>query len=223
MKKKLVVFDLDGTLLNTLSDIRRAINYVLSSYDIPQISEEETREYVGHGLRSALIKAVNKSGAMVEDNDFSLMNELLVSSYMKHPCVYTKPYPGIEELLAWLKENGLNVAIASNKKESVVKEIVSLSFPSVKFAFVLGENGRYPLKPDPEGILSEINKLGLSESDIIYIGDSEVDAETAENLKCDSIIVSYGFRTREELEKSGVKKSAGSPEEVMRIIKERYL
>lgn len=223
MKKKLVVFDLDGTLLNTLSDIRRAINYVLSSYDIPPISEEETREYVGHGLRSALVKAVNKSGAILEDNDFSLMNELLVSSYMKHPCVYTKPYPEIGALLGWLEQNSIGVAIASNKKESIVKEIVLAMFPSVKFAFVLGENGEYPLKPDPEGILSEIEKLGLTRDDIIYIGDSEVDAETAENLKCDSIIVNYGFRTPEELEKSGIKESVGSPEEVMRIIDERYL
>ncbi len=223
MKKKLVVFDLDGTLLNTLGDIRRAINYVLSSYDIPQISEEETRKAVGHGLRNALIQVVNKSGAVIEDNDFSLMNELLVASYMKHPCVYTKPYPGIEELLLWLNENGLKVAVASNKKESVVKEIIKAMFSQIKFAFVLGENGKYPLKPDPEGILNEMDKLGLKSDDIIYIGDSEVDALTAENLKCDSIIVNYGFRTPEELNAAGIKESVGSPEEVMNMIKERYL
>lgn len=223
MKKKLVVFDLDGTLLNTLGDIRHAINYVLSSYDIPQISEEETRKAVGHGLRNALIQVVNKSGAIIDDNDFSLMNELLVSSYMKHPCVYTKPYPGIEELLLWLEKEGLSIAVASNKKESVVKEIVKTMLGQIKFAFVLGENGRYPLKPDPEGILSEIGKLGLKCEEVIYIGDSEVDALTAENLKCDYIIVNYGFRTPEELEKSGIKESVGSTEDVMRVIKEKYL
>ena len=104
MKKKLVVFDLDGTLLNTLPDIMRSLNYALSAYDIAPVTLEETRQYVGRGLRNALLSAVRRSGARIEDNDFSLMNELLVSSYLRHPSDNTVPYDGIPELLQSLSE-----------------------------------------------------------------------------------------------------------------------
>ena len=219
MKKKLVVFDLDGTLLDTLPDIRRAINYALSAYDIPPVSLEDTRKYVGRGLRNALIAAVNNSGAFIEDNDFSLMNELLVASYMKHPSDNTVPYDGIPELLKALTDNGIGVAIASNKKDEIVQKIVRNVLPSVHFDFVFGQCGAYPLKPDPEGILTEIGKLSLTKDDIIYVGDSEVDYETASNAGCDSFIVSYGFRTKEELEGRGIEKTVESPS----ILKEKLL
>ncbi len=204
MKKKLVVFDLDGTLLNTLPDIMRALNYALSAYDIPPVTLEETREYVGRGLRNALISAVNRRGAFIEDNDFSLMNELLVSSYLRHPSENTVPYDGIPELLQSLSENGIGVAIASNKKNEIVQRIVKNVLPSVHFRFVFGQCGAYPLKPDPEGVLTEIGKLGMTKDDIIYVGDSEVDYETALNIGCTFFIVNYGFRRREELEKRGI-------------------
>ena len=219
MKKKLVVFDLDGTLLDTLPDIRRAINYALSAYDIPPVSLEDTRKYVGRGLRNALIAAVNNSGAFIEDNDFSLMNELLVASYMKHPSDNTVPYDGIPELLKALTDNGIGVAIASNKKDEIVQKIVRNVLPSVHFDFVFGQCGAYPLKPDPEGILTETGKLSLSKDDIIYVGDSEVDYETASNAGCDSFIVSYGFRTKEELESRGIENTVESPS----ILKEKLL
>ncbi len=211
MKKKLVVFDLDGTLLNTLPDIMRAINYALSAYDIPSVSLEETRQYVGRGLRNALISAVNRSGAVIEDNDFSLMNELLVSSYLRHPSESTVPYDGIPELLQSLSEKGIGVAIASNKKDEIVQKIVKNVLPSVCFDFVFGQCGAYPLKPDPEGILAETGKLGLTRSDIIYVGDSEVDYETALNIGCTFFIVNYGFRTRKELEERGICNTIDTP------------
>ncbi len=214
MKKKLVVFDLDGTLLYTLPDIRRAVNYALSAYDIPPIPMEEARTIVGRGLRNALIAAVNRSGKMIEDNDFSLMNELMVSSYMKHPSDNTVPYDGIPELLGLLAENGVMVAIASNKKDEIVQKIVKNILPSVRFSFVLGQTSTYPLKPDPEGILSEIGKLGITTDDIVYVGDSEVDYETAANLGCDYIVVSYGYRTSEELKEKGIADTAGTVEEL---------
>ncbi len=214
MKKKLVVFDLDGTLLYTLPDIRRAVNYALSAYDIPPIPMEEARTIVGRGLRNALIAAVNRSGKMIEDNDFSLMNELMVSSYMKHPSDNTVPYDGIPELLNFLTENGVMVAIASNKKGEIVQKIVKNILPPVRFSFVLGQTSTYPLKPDPEGILSEIGKLGITTDDIVYVGDSEVDYETAANLGCDYIVVSYGYRTSEELKEKGIADTAGTVEEL---------
>ena len=214
MKKKLVVFDLDGTLLYTLPDIRRAVNYALSAYDIPPVSMEEAREIVGRGLRNALIAAVNRSGKLIEDNDFSLMNELMVSSYMKHPSDNTVPYDGIPEILGFLRENGVMVAVASNKKDEIVQKIVKNILPSVRFSFVLGQTSSYPLKPDPEGILSETGKLGVTTNDIVYVGDSEVDYETAVNLGCDSVIVSYGYRTAEELKEKGIDNTASTTKEL---------
>lgn len=219
MKKKLVVFDLDGTLLNTLPDIMRAINYALSAYDIPPVTLEETRQYVGRGLRNALISAVNRSGALIEDNDFSLMNELLVSSYLRHPSENTVPYDGIPELLQTLQEKGIGVAIASNKKDEIVQKIVKNVLPSVHFDFVFGQCGAYPLKPDPEGILTETGRLGLTKDDIIYVGDSEVDYETARNIGCTFFIVNYGFRTREDLGERGIGNTLDSPF----ILKEKLL
>lgn len=219
MKKKLVVFDLDGTLLNTLPDIMRAINYALSAYDISPVTLEETRQYVGRGLRNALISAVNRSGAVIEDNDFSLMNELLVSSYLRHPSEKTVPYDGIPELLQTLQEKEIGIAIASNKKDEIVQKIVKNVLPSVRFDFVFGQCGAYPLKPDPEGILTETGKLGLTKDDIIYVGDSEVDYETALNIGCTFFIVNYGFRTRKELEKRGICNTIDTPY----LLKEKLL
>ncbi len=223
MKKKLVVFDLDGTLLNTLPDIRRALNYALSAYDIPPVSLEETRQYVGRGLRNALINAVNRSGAVIEDNDFSLMNELLISSYMKHPSENTEPYEGIPALLQTLEENGIGAAVASNKKDEIVQKIVKNVLPSTHFDFVFGQCGAYPLKPDPEGVMTEIGKLGLTEDDIIYVGDSEVDYETARNVGCKFFIVNYGFRTRAELEKRGIFNTLDTPSELEKKLLEACL
>lgn len=220
MKKKLVIFDLDGTLLDTLPDIRRAINYALSAYDIPPINAEETRLYVGHGLRNALLSAVEKSGAHIEENDFSLMNELLLSSYLKHPDEGTTPYPGIMDLLKWLGENGIGVAIASNKKDEIVQLIVKDILGDINFSFVIGQKKEYPLKPNPEGILSEMKKLSITSDEIIYVGDSEVDYETAKNLKCDFVIVNYGFRDKALLEKNGIEKSVESVASLKKRIEE---
>lgn len=215
MKKKLVVFDLDGTLLDTLPDIQKALNYALSPYEIPQVELGETRRLVGRGLRNALYGAVAESGVRIEDNDLALMYELLVSSYMRHPSENTYPYDGIPELLKHLDKEGIMVAIASNKKDEIVKRIVKDVLPFVHFTFVIGQKDEYPLKPDPEGILTEIGKLGLDRDDIVYVGDSEVDAETGKNAGCDYLIVNYGFRTERELEEKGITNTVDSPQILM--------
>lgn len=212
MKKKLVVFDLDGTLLDTLEDIRRALNYALSPYDIPPVDREETRRLVGRGLRNALVNAVVESRAVIEENDMALMYELLLSSYLRHPSENTRPYTGIVELLEYLEERGVKVAVASNKKDEIVQKIVKNVLPSVHFAFVMGQRNGCPLKPDPEGILGEIGRMGITKDEIIYVGDSEVDYRTAENLGCSFVIVNYGFRTEDELEREGIYDTAASPE-----------
>ncbi len=222
MKKKLVVFDLDGTLLDTLEDIRHAINSALAVYKIPLINENETKSFVGRGLKNALIGAVQKSGAQVNDNDIFCMNEILTASYLENPSKYAHPYEGILGLLSWLQDSDIKIAIASNKKDEIVQKIIKNILPSYNFAFAFGQKSEYPLKPDPTGILSEIKKLNMKVSNILYIGDSEVDCQTAKNMRCDYFIVNYGFRSREELASMGIYDTIGSPLELKEQIERIY-
>lgn len=222
MKKKIVVFDLDGTLLNTLEDIRHAINCALAVYKIPLINENETKCFVGRGLRNALISAVQKREVQINDDDISRMYEILTASYLENPSKYAHPYEGILELLNWLEDQGIKIAIASNKKDEIVQKIIKNILSSYNFAFAFGQKSEYPLKPNPTGVLSELKKLNISVSDILYIGDSEVDYETAKNMGCDYFIVNYGFRSKEDLESNGIYNTISSPLELKEKI-ERLL
>lgn len=217
MHKKIVVFDLDGTLLDTLEDIRRALNYALSAYDFPLISKEKARIYVGNGLRNALTKAVLESKKRIDEDDFLLMYQLLLSSYKKHPAEKTVAYSGILDLLRELENKGIKVGIASNKNGEIVRSIVKEKLP-FSFSFVLGQGDGYPLKPNTEGIMAKLKEEDISLAEAIYVGDSEVDKQTAENLGSSYFIVNYGFRTKEELEEKGITNTLGSVKELKKAI-----
>ena len=205
MAEKLVVFDLDGTLLDTLEDIRGAINYALSAWSLPKVEKEKIRLYVGHGLRNALFTAISNSSVKVPEEDLPLMVELMMATYKKHPADHTVPYPGILDMLYALKSEGYLIGVISNKSQFLVEEIIKNILPDISFDFIIGQSDKYPLKPDPESLLSMMRDYGADRGSTLYIGDSEVDYLTAKNGGVESIIVNYGFRTKEELEKSGVK------------------
>lgn len=207
MAEKLVVFDLDGTLLDTLEDIRGAINYALSAWSVPKVDKEKIRLYVGHGLRNALFTALNNSSIKVPEEDLPLMVELMMSTYKKHPSDHTVPYPGIVDMLYTLKSEGYLIGVISNKSQFLVEEIIKNVLPDFSFDFIIGQSDKYPLKPDPESLISMMRHYGADRGSTLYIGDSEVDYLTAKNAEVESIIVNYGFRTKEELEKSGVKET----------------
>lgn len=219
---KLVVFDLDGTLLDTLDDIKCALNYALSAYDIPPINREKTRCFVGRGLKNALLSAVNESGKRIEEDDFALMYELMLSHYRAHYADYTKPYEGIYELLKSLNEKGILISIFSNKAESIEFPLVEKTFSGIKFAFVLGQKDGYPLKPNPERLLSQMEEIGIRKEDAIYVGDSEVDNATADNAKMAKINLNYGFRTKEELSKVGIINTVSSVKELKEEIFKKF-
>ncbi|MGN1163629.1 MAG: HAD family hydrolase [Candidatus Ornithospirochaeta sp.] len=210
MKEKLVVFDLDGTLLDTLPDIAYAINYALSAWDIEPLSLEGIRRNVGHGLRNALLSSVRDSGKTVEESEMGLMYELMMNTYAKHPSDHTVPYTGIVGMLESLQKDGVKLGILSNKSDDLVKRIVAEKLPSVSFSFVLGQCAEYPLKPDPTSLLAMVSETGTDLSDTVYVGDSEVDWKTAENAGVRCLIVSYGFRTSSELMESGIEDAAES-------------
>ena len=208
---KAVFFDLDGTLFDTLPDIKAAINYALRAYDGKEASDDDIRRYVGRGLRRALAQAAAEKhpADLADENDFSLMFELLISYYMHHPADHAEPYPGIMEMLEHLRSRGIALGIVSNKADSIVQEIVGKLAPGI-FSFVSGERRGFPLKPDPSLLLEGLAAVGSSVSEAVYVGDSEVDAETGRRAGIRTVIVSYGFRSEAELAASGIKSMAGN-------------
>ena len=213
-----VFFDLDGTLLDTLPDIRNAMNYALRAYDGETASDEDVRRYVGRGLYRALASAAaEKNPKGLDEGEFELMFQLMTSYYRRHAVVQTAPYPGMKELLSHLKDEGMKLGIVSNKADEIVQEIVSELLPDT-FDFVSGERRDYPLKPDPSLLLEGLKEVGSSADNAVYIGDSEVDAETGKRAGIRTLIVSYGFRRKEELEKNGVITSASSVAELSQLL-----
>ncbi|MBO8437256.1 MAG: HAD-IA family hydrolase [Spirochaetes bacterium] len=211
---KAVFFDLDGTLLDTLPDIRNAMNYALKAYDGESAGVDEVRRYVGRGLRRALSQAAaEKNPKGLDEDEFELMFALMVSYYEKHPVVETVAYEGIPELLSALKAKGIKLGVVSNKADRLVQIIIDKLLPDY-FSFVSGERAGIPLKPNPQLLLEGLKEVGVTRDECIYVGDSEVDAQTGEKAGVETLIVSYGFRSEAELMASGVEISANSVEEL---------
>lgn len=202
---KAVVFDLDGTLLDTLEDIRAAINYARLAFDGEPIVSEDVKRYVGNGLRKALVLSIVNHGPRIEnEEEEDLIFQLLMQYYKNHPAVYAKPYKGIDNLLRTLKASGYKLGVLSNKSDEIVQKIVEICFPSGTFDLVQGQIPGVPLKPNPEVLDMFISKMGVEKDSVIYIGDSEVDYKSAVNSNVKRIIVNYGFRTKDELLSSGI-------------------
>lgn len=212
---RLVVFDLDGTILDTLEDIRNSINYVLRCYDMRLCTPEEVRRYVGHGFANALRSAIReKSDFPVEEGEFALMLALLRRHYENNATNNTLKYPGMEDLLETLTSKGIEVGVLTNKDERVARPLCEAFYPDVRFSFIEGKRENRPLKPDASLTLSVLETVGIARDEAIFVGDSEVDYESARNIGAPSVIVSYGFRTKDELEESGIGDVAESVDEL---------
>ena len=217
-----VFFDLDGTLFDTLEDIRAAINYALKAYDGTEASPDEVRRYVGRGLRRALAQAVAEHcPPLSDDGEFELLLQLMMGYYRTHPGVYTVPYPGIPELLGNLVQNGIAVGVVSNKTDDLVKAVIE--HYGYSFGFVSGQRSDYPLKPDPSLLLHAIEAVGSDAAHSVYVGDSEVDAETGKRAGINTFIVSYGFRRKEELEAAGIEKTLENTAELASSLSAYFL
>ncbi|MBQ7641534.1 MAG: HAD family hydrolase [Acholeplasmatales bacterium] len=196
--QKLVIFDLDGTLLDTIADLNAALNHTLAEFNFTKISCEKTRELVGNGIRNLIIRA---SGT---DSNIDLMFKCFMDYYNKNVNVYTKPYNNIKELIIKLKNIGFKLAVVSNKNIIPLKTLVNYHFKDL-FDLVLGDGMGYKRKPDSEIINECIKKLDSDLEHTIYIGDSDVDVKTVNNTGCHGIFVSYGFRDKEKLIEAGAK------------------
>ena len=196
--KKSVIFDLDGTLLNSVADLAQATNYALSLNGYPTHPEEAYRFFVGNGINKLFERALPE-GAKTEEN-VQRIRETFIPYYNEHKSDLTRPYAGVVDLLESLQDKGLTLAIASNKYMAATVQLVSHFFPSIHFDVVLGQRDDVPVKPHPQIVYDILQHTGYSPADVLYVGDTAVDMHTAHNAGVDVVAVTWGFRPRAELE-----------------------
>lgn len=211
---KCILFDLDGTLLDTLDDIKNSINKILILNNLEPKSREFVRNAVGNGYKVFIDRCV-------DTNDVHLKEKILkeYSDDYAHNCdILTKPYPGITELLSDLKSLNIDAVILSNKGDDAVKELNKKYFNGlISKAYGVG-NGIMP-KPDPGLVNKIIFDMNLSKNEVLYIGDSDVDVKTANNAFVDCISVSWGFRSKEFLLENGAKRIIDKPNELLELLR----
>ncbi|MBO4340074.1 MAG: HAD family hydrolase [Bacteroidales bacterium] len=196
MKYKAVIFDLDGTLLDTLEDLSAAVNHALSQNGFPLHTLEQYRTMVGHGVRNLVQTALPQefqADSSVIDSTLAVFKEY----YTANIDVRTRPYPGMRELLSELSERGVKLAVASNKFQSGAEYLVKKLFPGIPFAAILGNREGFPLKPDPEIVGQVLRLCGVSRADTVLVGDSGTDMKTAANGGISAIAVTWGYRPME--------------------------
>ena len=219
--KKLIFWDLDGTLIDTLEDLGAAVNHALALRGLPLLGSEDFRKMVGRGVRNlvaqALVESASRAGAAAASRPASdqapdVRDDAYIDSaladfkeyYCAHIDTYTRPYPGMPELLAELSAAGVKMAVVSNKFQEGTERLVKEFFPDANFVAILGNRPGWPLKPSPEIVEDVLGRCeaadgGISRADAILVGDSPTDMRTAANGGIDALAVSWGYRTVEEL------------------------
>ena len=196
--KKLVIFDLDGTLLDTIADLAESANHALKQLGYPTRDVEKIRTFVGNGVNKLLFRAL-PDGEKTEEN-MMRMRTHFVPYYDAHNADLSAPYPGIVALLEELQAKGLRMAVASNKYQEATVKLVKHYFPMIDFVEVLGQREGINVKPDPTIVFDILKKAGVSKEETLFVGDSGVDMQTAINAGVDAVGVTWGFRSRTELE-----------------------
>lgn len=214
MRYKAVVFDLDGTLLNTLEDLTDSTNYALAACGYPQRDITEIRYFVGNGIHKLIERAVPDG---ISSDELEKCFKIFCEHYKGNMENKTAPYDGINDMLKSLYENGVKLAVVTNKAEFAAKELVKRLFGEF-VSVVIGGNDKRPLKPAPDGVLDALKLLGAEKHEAVFVGDSEVDIQTAKNAELECIGVLWGFRKKEEIEKLGVKATAETAQELEKIL-----
>lgn len=209
-----VVFDMDGTLLNTLEDLHDAMNYILNRHGYPEKSLEEVRCAVGNGA-GRFMRDMLPGGE--QNPDYGKLLEEYGKYYQSHAQIKTRPYQGNVELLERLKERGVRLAIVSNKGDASVKELNRRYFGDL-IETAVGERPGIRRKPEPDSVLEALRVLGSSRERAVYVGDSEVDYHTAANAGMACVLVSWGFRCRKQLEELGPEYIIDRPEELLELL-----
>ena len=213
MRRKAVVFDLDGTLINSLSDISSAMNRVLAAFRLPVHEESAYRLFTGDGARNLTLRALGERREMLPQVLTAYARE-----YGKNSRVNTAPYAGIAQMLATLSGKGLLLCVLSNKDELDTQQVVSHYFPGQTFALVRGRRDGVPLKPDPAALLQMASQLKLTPEDFWYVGDTKTDMLCAAGAGMESIAVAWGYQTKEEIAGGKPAHYAGTPGELTALL-----
>lgn len=213
---KTVVFDLDGTLLDTLEDLTISTNAALAAHGMPSHPIESVRRFVGNGIALLIHRAV--PAGTPADVEAAVLEDFK-RHYGAHCEDHTGPYVGVPDLLARLRDAGLALAVVSNKADFAVQELVGRQFPAT-FDVVLGENEAAGIskKPAPAMVDAALARMGRGRDGLVYVGDSEVDVQTAANAGCPCLSCTWGFRTRAELVAAGATTFVDTPEELGRVL-----
>lgn len=214
--KKLAIFDLDGTLLDTIADLATGTNYALHQNGFPEHPKEAYPFFVGNGINKLFERALPE-GKKTEENILRIRKDFL-AYYDAHNTDESHPYPGIPELLATLQEQGIRLAVASNKYQRATAKLIAFYFPRIAFAAVLGQREGIPTKPDPAIVQEILQTAQISPSETLYVGDSGVDMQTALNSGVTSCGVTWGFRPRAELESFSPDYIVNRPEDILACI-----
>ena len=211
---KFCIFDLDGTLFNTLTTITHYVNLILTRHGIDTISEAECSSFIGHGAR-ILIRRALKSRGIVDDEFAAKLLKEYNAEYNANTLYLTNPYDGIPELLHELKGRGVRLGVLSNKPDETTNIIINTFFPGL-FDDVRGGREGIPLKPAPDAVLMMMADAGISADEVMYIGDTGVDIETGKGAKVSkSVGVCWGFRTVAELQEAGADALAHTPSDIL--------
>lgn len=217
--KSLVIFDLDGTLLNTIADLGEATNYAMAEMGYPEHPLSAYNMMVGNGIRRLIERALPEDART--DETVEAAREHFLLYYNRHIHDHTVPYPGIPELLRDLTERKVAVAVASNKFQEGVTTLITHFFPDIPWVAVMGNREGMPTKPDPSIVFNILADYPTPKSDVLYVGDSGVDMETARRACVDSCGVTWGFRTRQELETAGANEIVENPDDILPIVSRR--
>ena len=216
-KKDTIIFDLDGTLLNTLEDLHAFFNKAITEYGYPRRTLDEIKSFVGNGIKKAIERALPSN---IEESELNKIVNYFRSYYEEHMLELTKPYDGIIGMLEELKANNYKLAVVSNKYDAAVKELCKNYFGKY-IDIAIGESEEVRKKPEIDGVMKAIKELNSSIDNSIYIGDSDVDIKTAKNVGIPCISVLWGFRDKDFLIQNGGKLFAEKPKDIIKIIEKK--
>ena len=212
--KTTIIFDLDGTLIDTLGDLRNAVNESLRLRGLPPRTLEEVRQFVGNGIRKLMERSLPQ-GSSDEDIDAALAD--FKAYYAAHMCDTTIPYAGIDELLTVLRKRGMKTGVLSNKIDVATNELVNHYFNG-KIDLAFGERSGIPRKPDPTSCKMLMEQLGAKPEEVLYVGDSQIDMQTAHNAGVTAVGVTWGFRERELLLEHGAQFLVDRADEILKLL-----
>lgn len=214
MKYELIVFDMDGTILDTLEDLKNSMNYTLKLHNMPVRTLDEIRSFVGNGIRKLIERAVTEG---TSNEKIEVIHKDFMSHYEIHCADFTRPYDGVIDLIKELRNRGYKTAVVSNKADAAVQDLCVQYFPGL-FDLAIGERPEIAKKPAADMVNLALEQLKSSGEKAVYIGDSDVDVATAKNSNLDMIAVDWGFRTRDFLIEQGAEIIVSKPEEILELV-----